>query len=58
MRITDNTGKIYLLEGVVQKLSSVSPSVSEPEQGALAYEMLVDRAWRLADDEKRLEVNF
>ena len=58
MRITDNTGKIYLLEGVVQKLSSVSRSVSEPEQEAVAYEMLVDRAWRLADDEKRLEVDF
>ena len=60
MRITDNTDKIYLLEGEVQKLSSVSRSVSEPEpdQEAVAYEMLVDRAWRLADDEKRLEVDF
>jgi len=58
MRITDNTGKIYLLEGVVQKLSSVSPLVSELEQEAVAYEMLVDRTWRLANDEKRLEVDF
>ena len=58
IRITDNTGKVYLLEGVVQKLSSVSRSVSEPEREAVAYEMVVDRAWRLADDEKRLEVDF
>jgi hypothetical protein len=58
IRITDNTEKIYLLEGEVQKLSSVSRSVSEPEQEAVAYEMLVDMAWRLADDEKRLEVDF
>ena len=58
LRITDNSGEIYLLVGVVQKLSSASRSVSDPEQKAVAYEMLVDRAWRLADDEKRLEVNF
>ena len=60
IRITDNTEKIYLLEGEVQKLSSVSRSVSvsEPEPEAVAYEMLVDRAWRLANDEKRLEVDF
>ena len=58
MRITDNADKIYLLEGVVQKLSSVSPLVSEPERKAVAYEMVVDRAWRLADDENRLEVDF
>ena len=58
MRITDNTDKIYLLEGEVQRLSSVSRSVTEPDQGAVAYEMLVDKAWRLADDEKRLEVDF
>ena len=58
MRITDNSGEIYLLVGKVQKLSSASRSVSEPEQKAVSYEMLVDRAWRLADDEKRLEVNF
>ena len=58
IRITDNTGKVYLLEGVVQKLSSAPRSVSEPEGQAVAYEMVVDRAWRLADDEKRLELDF
>ena len=58
IRITDNTGKVYLLEGVVQKLSSAPRSVSEPERQAVAYEMVVDRAWRLADDEKRLELDF
>ena len=42
----------------MQKLSSVSRSVSEPEQEAVAYEMLVDRAWRLGDDVKGVEVDF
>lgn len=58
MRITENTGIIYLLEGKVQRLSSDSRLVSQPKQESVAYEFLLDKAWRLAEDEKRLEVDF
>lgn len=58
MRIIENTGKIYLLEGKVQKASSLPRSVSEPKQELVLYELLVNKAWRLAEDEKRLKVDF